>query len=217
MSFERARHPDQKAHRRSAIVQAATELFDEVGLVSSSLSEIARRAGSSKANVYRYFESREHIYLAILEREYAQVAKTIERRLDALVGSDDAEGVAEAIADALADQPRLVHLTSLVGSVLEQNVSVDAIRAFKREVVVALLRYATSLNRAMPSLSPAQCQRAVHYIAAQASGIYHASHPADAVRTVLEEPEFAWARFDFRSQLAEHARVVLAGLKHESR
>ena len=63
VDFERARQPEQKELRREAILEAATELLAEKGLHDISLSAIARRAKLSKANLYRYFESREAIFL----------------------------------------------------------------------------------------------------------------------------------------------------------
>lgn len=212
MAFERATQPEHKELRRAAIVAAAASLFDELGLHAVSLSAIARRARSSKANIYRYFESREAIYLAILEDEYEGLAGAIEASLAPLAQSDDPEAVAAAIAHGLSERPRLVHLSSLLGSVLEQNVSLDGVRRFKRQVSLALLRYLNSLHAAMPSLDIPTCERALTFIAAFGSGVFHVTNPGPVVQQLLKEPEFSWMHRDFEQTTRDHATVVLRGL-----
>ena len=101
MDFERARQPEQKAQRREALLDAAAALLAERGLGDVSLSAIARRAGMSKASVYRYFESREAIFLELLARDYEAIAERFEAALVPLAGRGDLDAVAEAIADAL--------------------------------------------------------------------------------------------------------------------
>ena len=48
--------------KRQVIVDAAFEVFSEVGFAQASMSEIAARAGVSKATLYSYFESKEQMF-----------------------------------------------------------------------------------------------------------------------------------------------------------
>ena len=108
--FERARRPEQKLIRRKAIVDAAVALFDAGGLDGTSLSAVARAAGLSKANLYRYFDSREAILLQVLSDEQAAWLDRITTDLAGLAGKDDIDAVANVLADSLADRPRLLAL-----------------------------------------------------------------------------------------------------------
>lgn len=56
----------KKQNVRDAILQAAFELFAEKDYASTSVSEIARRAGASPSNVYVYFPSKLAILWAVL-------------------------------------------------------------------------------------------------------------------------------------------------------
>jgi TetR/AcrR family transcriptional regulator len=53
--------------KRSAIFEAALDVFAENGLRGATLDQIAARAGLSKPNVIYYFESKEAIYTELLE------------------------------------------------------------------------------------------------------------------------------------------------------
>lgn len=48
--------------RRQAIIDTATELFQEMGYERTSMNEVARRMGGSKATLYNYFASKEALF-----------------------------------------------------------------------------------------------------------------------------------------------------------
>ena len=79
MSWQRARTPEQIEQRRCAILTAAAELFESEGLDNVSLNGIARHAGVSKANIYRYFETREAIYLHLVREQFEAWVTSVER------------------------------------------------------------------------------------------------------------------------------------------
>lgn len=54
--------------RREAILSAAKEVFEELGFEQATMSEITARLGSSKATLYRYFESKEALFLELVRR-----------------------------------------------------------------------------------------------------------------------------------------------------
>src|SRR5262245_52789126 len=132
-TFQRARSPEQVAARREAILSAAAEMLREQRVVDISLRDLAHRVGLPKANVLRYFDSREAIFMEVLDR-------TWNAWLDGLTldpGRSRARharelAVATAIATSLVAEPLLCDLFSAMGSVLERNVSVEVARDFKR-------------------------------------------------------------------------------------
>lgn len=52
--------------RRKAIVTAAADVFLDTGFERSSMDEVARRAGGSKATLYKYFPSKEALFEAVI-------------------------------------------------------------------------------------------------------------------------------------------------------
>lgn len=55
-----------KFDKRMSIVLAASELFTEHGVSSTSVDAIAKRAGVSKPTIYAYFEGKEAIFAAVV-------------------------------------------------------------------------------------------------------------------------------------------------------
>jgi AcrR family transcriptional regulator len=56
------------AERRALIVEAAGRLFGERGYEGTRLDDIAAAAGVTKPIVYRHFDSKRDLYLALLDR-----------------------------------------------------------------------------------------------------------------------------------------------------
>ncbi len=99
--------------RRRAILSAARSLLAEVATDQVSLTALALRSGISKANVYRYFESREEVLLQVWVEEVRELTRRLEADL-ATVPTGDVDGVSDVIVAALEAQPKLSELTSIV-------------------------------------------------------------------------------------------------------
>lgn len=61
------RHLLPRAERRASILKAAARAFARNGFTDTSLDDVAREAGVTKMILYRHFESKRHIYEALLE------------------------------------------------------------------------------------------------------------------------------------------------------
>ncbi len=59
--------------KRKAILAAATEMFLELGFGAASMDLIAKRAGVSKATVYKHFRGKEALFGAIIEARCRQL------------------------------------------------------------------------------------------------------------------------------------------------
>jgi AcrR family transcriptional regulator len=213
--FERARQPEQKEQRREAILDAAAAVLAEAGLTDASLSEIARRAGLSKANVYRYFESREAIFLELLRVDYEAAAASFERAMLPLAGKGDVDAVARAITRAFLERPRALELLAQIGSVLERNVSVDFVRQFKREMTHVGARLVFALHAAIPALGVDNAYKAIQLVTIFAGGLQPLANPGPAVREALRDPELAHLCVELERGIEEHAKLILRGLLAE--
>ena len=68
-TWQRARSEGAIASRRSQILNAARKCFARAGFERTTLNGIAREAGMAKANIYRYFTTREEIFLTLFLEE----------------------------------------------------------------------------------------------------------------------------------------------------
>ena len=73
-----SRDPDRT---RASILEAATREFARHGLGGARVDRIAERAGANKRMLYYYFGDKDGVFLAALERSYAQI-RSAEQALD---------------------------------------------------------------------------------------------------------------------------------------
>ena len=66
---------------RSELLAVATEVFAEQGYSGARVDEIAERTRTTKRMIYYYFESKEGLYLAVLEQAYLGI-RAAERSID---------------------------------------------------------------------------------------------------------------------------------------
>ncbi len=215
--FTRARRPEEIAQRRDEIVQAAATLLDQQPLESISLNAIAREAGMAKSAVYRYFESREAIFLKILEQDWRRWLADAAVVLAPLQGSDDVAAVARALTTATVKHPRLCWLVSSLASVLEHNLSEEVVLAFKQQSLQLGLGLVNDLHAAMPSITVPKLVDFLHPAFALIAGLWPLSHPSDTVRKIMSRPEFAPFQPDFAAQFERTLCMTLSGLLQEGR
>lgn len=65
-SSELSSREEKKKQSRRRIIEAAREVFFRDGFMPANLDEIAERAGVAKGTLYRYFESKADLYVAVL-------------------------------------------------------------------------------------------------------------------------------------------------------
>lgn len=84
-SAQQTRLPSDQ--RRATIVEAAGRLFGERGYEATRLEDVAAAAGVTKPILYRHFDDKRALYLALLERHRADLAS--------FAGAIPAEGALE--------------------------------------------------------------------------------------------------------------------------
>lgn len=67
MARRRLTREESKANTRQQLLRAANRLFVRNGFVATSLADIAEEAGLTKGAVYSNFESKEDLFLALLQ------------------------------------------------------------------------------------------------------------------------------------------------------
>lgn len=171
-NWQRARSPERKDLRRSEIVGAARALLSEGPYEAITLKAIAEQAGIVKSALYRYFESKEEIFLFLYIQESAAWAPEVVLRLSALPGRAPAFAVARILARSISDRTVLARLMALRPVQLEPSVSSETRTAFRESARSVEEPVGAALSVALPDFEEAEVLQLLFLIQALVAGLW---------------------------------------------
>ncbi len=196
----RARSEQEKAQRESQILDAAQALFSQRGLDRLTLADVAAETGLTKAALYRYFRSKELLFLAVYRRALTAFVDDLE----AQGASGDFPG---GMIRTLLAHPVYCRLTAILHVALETGLSEQEAREFKLHLLgqfhrlLTLVRAATGRNESACTHFVLQCQQAL-------IGCWHMTHPTATVSQALATPPLDVFQLDFATTLERHLTVL---------
>jgi AcrR family transcriptional regulator len=218
--WQRAHSAEQKEQRREAILAAAAELFRERAIIDISIGEVAEHAGLAKGSVYRYFATKEEVFLGLLTVDLDAWFDEVTALLRALPCGATPGDVAALVVRTLGPRERMLRLLARLSSDIEQNLSIEAARVFKRWLLDRVLSAGEAFEAALPALPEGGGARATLRLAALVSGLWPMAHPVGSMKKVLATPKMAPLRLEFESELEASFGALLAGMSrpppHES-
>lgn len=81
-SAAQSRHQERTGITRARLIQSAEKVFARDGFEAAKLEDIAKDAGYTRGAVYANFDSKEDLFLALLEREISSRIAALEREMD---------------------------------------------------------------------------------------------------------------------------------------
>jgi AcrR family transcriptional regulator len=211
--FQRARRPEQKRLRETAILQAARELALREGVRNISLGDIAAEVGMHKTALLRYFETREEIYLQLATEAWRDCAEALAPEIEALPPGD-VTGVATAIANALDTRPLLCDLLTHASLNLERNVSISTVLPFKLAAITAMKELSNAVRSVLPELTEQDGDDLMGSVAAIAASLYQATRPPPTLAKLYREnPTLAHAYHDFVPTIIRLVEILVLGMR----
>lgn len=107
-----ARPRAPRGQARARVIDAALQLFAELGVSGTSLQMIAQRLGVTKAAVYHQFRAKEDIVLAVLDDAITEIRALVDEAERVVARDGTGDGTADGAEDGVRRLvPGLVKLT----------------------------------------------------------------------------------------------------------
>ncbi len=193
-------------------MDAAAAMLAESSVTEISLRELSRRVGLAKSNVLRYFESREAVFLELLDQAVRDWLTVLPERFAKRDKGDPGERVAQVMAASIAERSLLCELISVTAGVLERNISVEVARRFKLATTEAHAVLAGLVREQVAGLSE---RGAFHFAAATllvVAGLWPFANPTEQVLAAIEELNLDVPHLVFEDMLSDTLANQLAGL-----
>lgn len=131
LEFKRARSEEQKEQRMQDIKNAVDTLFTENPYHDITLTTIAERLNLTRANLYQYVSTKEEIFLELCADKRDVYYDALKSAFPPDCGYS-IEVFAEVWAGIVNAHKDFLHYSDILSTIVETNVSVDRLAAFKK-------------------------------------------------------------------------------------
>jgi AcrR family transcriptional regulator len=91
--------------RREQVLEASIDVFAEHGLAGASTDEIARKAGISQPYLFRLFRTKKELFIASVERCFAETRESFERAAEGKSGAEALDAMGAAYGELIRSNP----------------------------------------------------------------------------------------------------------------
>lgn len=138
--------------RKKEIIDACAKLYETMSFKDITIKEIANFTSFTRPSIYNYFQTKEEIFLALLEQEYELWVADL-RRLNASETSLSKQGLAEGLAHTLEKRVRLLKLLATNMNEMEQNSRLENLIEFKKAYKASLEAVQDCLTHYCPDMT----------------------------------------------------------------
>ena len=116
--------------RKEEIIAACEKLYQTKGFKDITIQDIAKETSFTRTSIYNYFETKEEIFMALLQKEYE---RWVEELNDAIRNHESMErdGIAKTLAVSLENRKLLLKLMSMNHYDMEKNSRMERLVEFK--------------------------------------------------------------------------------------
>lgn len=118
------------AARKEEIISACAKLYKTMSFKEITMKEIGNATSFTRTSIYNYFQTKEEIFLALLQREYELWNCRLKQIREEHEGMSGAE-FADALAHSLEERKNLLKIMSMNHYDMEENSRIEQLTEFK--------------------------------------------------------------------------------------
>ena len=170
--------------RKEEIINACAQLYETMGFKEITLRDIGARTSFTRTSIYNYFQTKEEIFLALLQREHEAWIEDLEAILTGREALSTGE-FADALARTLEKRVCMLKLMSMNLYDLEGSSRMENLVAFKRVYARTVGTVARCLERFFPKMRPEDIQAFRYTLFPFLFGVYPYAVPTEKQRQAM--------------------------------
>ncbi|MDE6665040.1 MAG: TetR/AcrR family transcriptional regulator [Ruminococcus sp.] len=157
--------------RKNEIISACEKLYKTMSFKEITIKEIGNVMSFTRTSIYNYFQMKEEIFLALLQREYelwVNDLKRIHNEHEKMTVSE----FADAIAKSLEKRKNLLKIMSMNHYDMEENSRIERLIDFKIAYGQSLAKVRNCLDKFFPEMTVQEKQDFIYSFFPFMFGIY---------------------------------------------
>jgi len=178
--------PELTAARKEEIIAACAKLNETMSFREITIKEIGAATSFTRTSIYNYFETKEEIFLALLQKEYELWVEAMEAVMaeQAVMTRDK---LAQVLAGTLTDRPRLLRLLSMNLYDMEANSRPERLEEFKVAYGASLCTVDRMVEKYVPEMDEAARQQFLYAFFPFIYGIYPYTSVTEKQKAAMEQ------------------------------
>ncbi len=177
--------------RREEIIEGCARLYETVSFKEITMKEISTAISLTRASIYNYFQTKEEIFLALLQREYERWTARLEKAREDHEKMSREE-FARELAHSLEERQQLLKLLSMNLYDLEENCRFEGLVEFKVVYGRALAEVGNCLEKFFPEMTEEDRQDFLYLFFPFLFGVYPYTVVTDKQRRAMDEAGIAY-------------------------
>ena len=172
--------------RREEIIDACAKLYETMSFKEVTLKEIGTVTSFNRTAIYNYFNTKEEIFLALMQREYERWSA----ELDEMVQGHEQmtrDELARALAHSLEKRERLLKLLSMNHFDMEENSRYENLVEFKKAYGESIRAVGRCLDKFCPEMSEKDKEEFLYVYFPFMYGIYPYAVVTEKQRKAMED------------------------------
>lgn len=157
--------------RKNEIITACAELYKTMSFKEITIKEIGNVTSFTRTSIYNYFQTKEEIFLALLQREYELWVNDLKRIQDENDKMTSAE-FSDALAHSLEERKNLLKIMSMNHYDMEENSRIERLKEFKTAYGQSLTEVRNCLDKFFPEMTIQEKQDFIYSFFPFMFGIY---------------------------------------------
>lgn len=172
--------------RREEIIQACASLYETMSFKDITIKEIGAVTSFTRTSIYNYFQTKEEIFLALLQQEYEKWIADLGEISAAHDAMTDDE-LAQVLARSLEKRALLLKLMSMNHYDMEENSRIERLVEFKVAYGESIRAVSRLLEKFRPQMDSEDRQQFLYAFLPFVYGVYPYTVVTDKQREAMDK------------------------------
>lgn len=172
--------------RKEEIINACARLYETMGFKDITIKEIGNVTSFTRTSIYNYFNTKEEIFLALLQKEYGLWVEDLEKIIEENETLDHRQ-LADALAHTLERRELLLKIMSMNHFDMEKNSRMENLVDFKTAYGSSIDAVERVLRKFCPQMDENGRQDFIYAFFPFIYGIYPYTNVTDKQRAAMEQ------------------------------
>lgn len=198
--------------RKAEIINACAKLYDIKNFKQITLKEIGEKTSFTRTSIYNYFQTKEEIFLALLQQEYEKWIDDLNEMLHNNK-TMSAEQFADSLARSLEKRERLLKLMSMNHYDMEANSRMENLVAFKTVYGNSMRTVTSCLQKFFPRMTAGDIQEFIYAFFPFLFGVYPYTVVTDKQKEAMEKANANYVFLSIYEITKSIVRKLLQGME----